>query len=708
MRKQVTNSVLMFTIVAAAATAQVEDYRQIEFPPLAEFQIPQPEVFELDNGLKVFLMEDRELPLINVVARVRTGSLWEPAEKTGLARLTGVTQRTGGTARMNGDEIDDFLESRAASVETNIGGGVGFAAMNCLRDDFDEVLEVFVDVLRSPEFSADKLEIAKVQAKEGIARRNDNVLGITGREFSRLIYGYDSPLARLEEYATIAAIDRDGLKAWHARHYHPNNIYLGISGDFDSATMKTKIASAFGDWPRGPEFAPPPVPFREEQSAGVYFIEKKDVTQANVRMGHLGVRYDNPDYFALQVMNEILAGGGTGRLFKSIRTEKGLAYSVGGGVGTSFLYPGLTDFRLQTKSESVGEAVDALFAEVQRMAAEPPTEDELVRAKDAILNSFIFNYASKDRVLGQQMLYAYYGLPADFLESYRRKIEQVNAADVARVAATYLQPGNATLLLVGNAEEFDRPLEEFGEVQTVDISIPPPPATTPDVEATDEALARGREILDSVVATLGGDDPTAAEAVRTESLVEISIQGQTMSLAQKILLVFPDRVHLTIATPAGEQTVVLNEEEGFVMLGGNAQTLPAERVAQQRADLKRDLGMLVRLVAAGEVEAVYAGEEVVTDEDSQVVALRLGETATRLWVAGDGRILKQLYQGNHPFSGAPVEFEIYYTDYREIEGRHVPFMWRTLLDGTAFATATVEKMEFDPAYDETIFSRPAE
>jgi zinc protease len=461
--------------LAAAAPAQVEDYRDLKFPPLAEFEIPRPQTFELENGLKVFLMEDHELPLIEVSARIRTGSVWEPVDKTGLAGITGTVQRTGGTVSMSGDEMDDFLEARAASVETSIGGTVGFASMDCLRQDFDEVLPLFVEVLRQPRFSPDKLQIAKAQAAAGVARRNDSVGSITSREFSRLMYGLESPLSRLTEFATLAAISRQDLVDWHARWYHPNNVYIGVVGDFEPQAMRRKLEAAFAGWAPGPPAETPAVEYAAKKG-GVYFIEKTDVTQANIRFGHLGITVDNPDFFAIQVMNEVLSGGFSGRLMRNIRSNKGLAYGVGGGVGSSFLYPGVTGFTLQTKSGTMGEAVDALHEEIEGMIHRPASADEMARAKDSILNSFIFNYASRGQVLAQQMLYAYYGLPADFLELYRKNIEAVTQEDVARVAARYLHPAEAALLVVGNPADFDRPLASFGAVEKIDITIPPPPA----------------------------------------------------------------------------------------------------------------------------------------------------------------------------------------------------------------------------------------
>ncbi len=691
---------------AGAAAAQVTDYREIEYPELAEFVIPSPEIFELDNGMKVFLLEDHELPLVQVLARIRTGAAWEPVEKTGLAELLGTVQRTGGTGRMSGDEIDDFLEARAATVETSMSNTVAFASMDCLKEDFDEVFEVFHDVLRSPRFAEDKLEIAKVQMKSSIARRNDNVNAIAGREFFRLVYGYDSPLSRMEEYATVEAVTREDLLAWHARDYHPNNVYLGVVGDFDSAKMKEKVRARFSGWPRGPEAERREVPYRKERAASTFFIEKPDVNQANVQLGHLGITYHDPDFFAVQVMNEVLGGGFASRLFSRIRSEKGLAYSVGGGVGAAFDYPGLAGFSLQTKSETMGEAVDALYEELRGMVSDPVTADELARAKDSILNSFVFNYASKRQVLGQQMLYAYYGLPLDFLEKYRANIEMVTADDVARVAEKYLHPDEAVLLVVGREEDFDRPMSAFGEVTALDISIPPPPAAA-RAERTEESAERGRAVLASVAAALGGESPEAASAVKVVADVVLSMGEQSMSVEQSALIVFPDRIHVAMRAPMGEQEVVIDGAEGFMKGGGQVIPLSPERVERQLADLGRDLNYLVRYSGDPELEAVAAGEEEVDGAACRVLEVTYRGASSRLWVDEGGRVVRQAYQGEHPVTGAPGEFEVSLSDYREVEGRQIPFQKVIRIDGTEAVKVTIKSFEVDPAFDPTLFERPA-
>ena len=467
---------LAAAVLTLPAAAQATRYTDIKAPVLPAFVVPKPETFTLANGLRVFLMEDHEIPVISVRMLVRTGAFWEPQDKFGLARLTGAVQRTGGTASMTGDRIDDFIEARAASVETGIGGDSGSASMNCLKQDFDDVFKVYLDVLRNPAFSEDKLALAKVQSNAAIARRNDNVGGITSREIARLVYGPDSPLVSLEQYATIAAITRDDLVAWHKTYYHPNNMMLGVSGDFDAKAMRKTIEKAFASWPKGPAFTGAKIPYRTAPNPGVFFIEKPDVTQVNIAMAHLGIEQKNPDYFAAQVMNDVLGGGFSGRLMNEIRTKKGLAYGVNGGLGAAFNRPGLMRLGMQTKSVSLFDAMAALKEEVAGIVTNPPTDDELSQAKESILNAFIFNYDSRAGILAQQMNYAYYGLPSNYLETYRSNIEKVTKDDVVRVAKKYVHTDELAILVVGKAADFPKPLDTLGKVTTVDITIPKKPA----------------------------------------------------------------------------------------------------------------------------------------------------------------------------------------------------------------------------------------
>jgi zinc protease len=444
---------------------------KVPIPPLHQFKPQEPRRVELANGMIVFLQENHELPLIEGTVRIRGGSREEPADKAGMVSIYADVWRTGGTHGKTGDELDDFLEAHAARVEASNSADSTFLSWSSLKENFDQVFPVVLDLLENPEFRQDKLDLTRQQFASFISRRNDDLEEIAQRESTKLAYGVDNPYARSPEYSTLDAITREDLLQWHKRTVAPANMILGMAGDFDSAAMEQKLRQAFGGMPKGEKFVPVQATFREP-APGIYFIEKSDVNQSAIQMVDLGIDRRNPDYYSVEVMNELFGGGFSSRLFISIRTRQGLAYSVGGGIGSAFDHPGITHFAMETKSGSTAAGIEALRKEMDKLVHGTVKADELKKAKDAILNSFIFEFDSKEKVLAERMRYEFYGYPPDFLERYRTGIEKVSPADVDRVARKYVHPEKMAVLVVGNAKDFDHDLATFGKVTTIDITIP--------------------------------------------------------------------------------------------------------------------------------------------------------------------------------------------------------------------------------------------
>ncbi len=457
-----------------AATAPAQTWKKIPIPPLHAFRPAQPKRIELSNGLVIFLQEDHELPFINGSILIRGGSRDEPADKIGLVSMYGQAWRTSGTSTIDGDKLDDQLESKAASLETSGGSANTSVHWSSLKGDFDSVFASAIDLLLHPDFKADKLALAKRQMDTGIARRNDDASDIAVREAVKLVYGPTSPYARQEEYATVDAVTLDDLTAWHKRTVVPNGMIVSVSGDFDSAAMETKLRNAFEPLPRGQENATEKSTFTDPKP-GVRFVDKDDVNQSNVLIVGLGTERSNPDFYALSVMNEIFSGGFGSRVVQNVRTRLGLAYSVSGSYGASYDHPGVFYVIAGTKSASTVAATRAMLDEVQRLKSVPPTASELTKAKDQLLNSFIFRYDSPEKTLNEQVTLAFYGYPADFLEKYKTGIESVTSADVARVANKYIDPAKLGIVVVGNQSEIKPKLDVLGKVTPVDIAIPPPP-----------------------------------------------------------------------------------------------------------------------------------------------------------------------------------------------------------------------------------------
>jgi zinc protease len=454
--------------------AQEQPWKRIVIPKLPAFHPEQPKRIELPNGMVVFLQEDHELPTIDGTARIRGGERSVSVNKIGLTDVFGEVWRTGGTKTKTGDELDDYLEQRAAKVETGGSADSTTVSWSCLKEDFDDVFRVFEDVLKNPEFRADKIEIAQKGLYDGISRRNDDPGQIAGREAAKLVYGANSPYARVAEYKTVAAVTRQDLIDWHRKYVHPNNIILGVVGDFDSAKMEAKLREAFASWPKGvlendPAIKPDPA------KPGYYEVEKNDVNQSQIQMVALGITRKNPDYFAVSVFNEAFGGGFSSRLFGDIRTTKGLAYGVGGGVGASWDHLGVLRLAMSTKSKTTIESIQALDEEIADLGKRPINDEEMKLAKEAILNSFVFRFDSPAKVMQEKMAYEFYGYPLDFLENFQKEIEKVTKEDVARVAAKYIHREQMSILVVGNVGEFDKPLSSLGAVNKLDISIPAPP-----------------------------------------------------------------------------------------------------------------------------------------------------------------------------------------------------------------------------------------
>jgi zinc protease len=460
----------------ATAGPQSEPWMKIPVPPLAPFHPVPPKRIELKNGLVILLEEDHELPFINGSINLRGGERDVPANKAGMIALYGDTWRTSGTTTMNGDKLDDLLEAKAAKVET--GGDVDSTAVtwSCLTKDEDQVFGIAVDLLEHPAFSDDKLKLAKEQAIAGIIRRNDDAAAIAEREAAILAYGKDSPYARQPEIATVMSVTVDDLKAWHTKTRAPNNMIIAVEGDFDSAAMEKKLRDTFesmqlgAPWPKPSGNFPGPTP-------GVYFVNKDDVNQSNVWIVGLGTERNNPDYYALTVMNEIFSGGFGSRLFQEVRTRLGLAYSVDGRYGASYDHPGVFYTAASTKSESTVQATKAMLDEINKLKTEPFTDAELTSARDQLLNSFIFHYDSKEKILTEAVTLEFYGYPQDFLDKYRAGIEAVTTADLERVAKKYIDSSKLAVLVVGNQAQFGTPLTalNLGPVHPVDIAIPMPP-----------------------------------------------------------------------------------------------------------------------------------------------------------------------------------------------------------------------------------------
>ena len=437
----------------------------------------------LSNGVVVFVVEDHTLPLVDISVLVRTGTYLDPLDKIGLANLTGSQMRAGGTTSKTPSEFDEEVAFLAAQVGSSIGSTRGRARLGCLTKDLDVGLGLFFEMLRNPRFDQARLDLAKSQAMQQMQRRNDRTSGIEAREWGRLMHGdaHFTTLPRTQ--ASMEAIAREDLVAFHQRYYHPGGFIFAVSGDVETEEILAKLEGHMDGWEANPTPVPPvPKPAHTPQP-GLYLVDKPDVNQGRISLGHLGTTRDNPDRYAIQIMTDIFGGGGfTSRLTTRVRSDEGLAYSVRSVFGLGVYYDGVFAARFESRSETVARATAIVLEEIERIRTERVSKEELSTAIASFVDTFSMNYSSAASTANLFAGDEYTGRDPSYLETYRDRLSAVTADDVLRVAREYLHPDRLVILGVGNLDDIlkgdpDNPehsLEGLSPGEVTRIPLPDP------------------------------------------------------------------------------------------------------------------------------------------------------------------------------------------------------------------------------------------
>ena len=687
------------------AFAQPGDVSQLQFPKLHEIKMPNVEKVTLANGMTLMLVEDHQLPIVHMRAVVRAGTIYEPKGRVGLSELFGEVWRTGGTTFKTGDEIDEMLEKIGASVEGSVAATEAELAANCLTENTDEVLRIFADIMVHPAFRQDKIDLAKTHMNSGIARRNDEPMGIVMREYMKLVYGASSPYARQIEYADVEKLSRNDLTEFHGKYFHPNAVILGVWGDFKTPEMKKKIEKAFSQWAQTNIAYPAIEKVELAPRASVNYIEKKDIEQCFILLGHMCMRLDDPDYPAFYVMSEILGSGWASRIFNKVRTEKGLAYAAGGGLLAQYDHPGPFFAYCSTKFASTHEALSTMLEEVKKITESEVTDKELETAKDAYLNSFAFQFDSVGKIVTRLMYYQYYGYPADFLQKTRAAIDKITKQDVLKVARARLHPDKLTILSVGDASRFDKPLSSFGEVHTIDITIPEPKEELP--QATEASGEKAKEIMTKALAAIGGAERIKTiQSILTVFKATMSTGGGDISMDMNVTVVYPDRLRVDMQSPMGAISQVLDKDKGWMRTPQGIVELQESQIAELKKQIQFEAVNLLRNFAEGRLDVQYLGETQVGGRKALDVLVSMGEGSTQhLYVdPNDYTIFGNMRRGS-TLEG-PAEVTETYTDFRDVDGLKVNFGSIQTAGGKQISSTVVSEVIVNPKVDAAFFAKP--
>ncbi len=638
--------------------------------------------------MRLYLLEDHELPLVNGTALVRTGNLFDPPEKVGLATLTGMVMRTGGTRSKTGDELNEQLENIAASVESAIDESSGAVRFSALKANVDEVLGIFRDVLASPEFRQDKLDLAKTQLRSAISRRNDNADAVADRVFLSTVYGKDTPYGWDEEYATIDRITRDDLLDFYRRYFFPANVMLAVSGDFDTTDMKARIEKAFAGWtvtqppvPAFPKVGPPP-------AGGTFLAVKNDVTQTFFAVGQRGGEFRDKDYPALEILAYILGGGFQSRLVQRVRTQMGAAYDISADWSPRYDHPGVFEISGSTKSLSTVATLKAIREEVDRIRTTEVTEAELKTAKETALNSFVFLFDTRTKTLGRLLTYEYYGYPKEFVEQYQKGLEAVTRADVLAAARQHLDPAKFVTLAVGNPQDFGTALDALGSaVVKIDLTIPPPKPQA--VSATESSLEKGKRLLERVQQAVGGAGRLAAvKDSTTIAQYQLPSATGTAQLQETDRWIAPTYLRQESDTPGRKLAAYCDGKAGWFADGQRWTPLAGDQLKQVQGDLFRVYFPLLLgdRMEGRSVNAIGENTIEISDQSGNIVQLVVDpETAL------PSKLLYQTLRANGP----PLSVEEDYSDFREISGIRMPYKIAIFQGGRKFGDMAVTEIRLN-------------
>jgi predicted Zn-dependent peptidase len=437
-------------------------------------RLPRAKEATLKNGLRIIVLEGfNKVPTFSMQMVVLSGGLSDPADQRGLASFTASLLREG-TATRASREIAEQVDSLGATL----GAGSGLSSFTTnvsasgLVENFDQMLAIFADVIRNPKFPADEFEKFKARLISQLQFQRSIPQFLSIERFNQAIYGNHPASLIAPPAESLKKTTREDLARFHAAHYLPNNAILAVVGDVTLKEALPKIEKAFGDWKQGkaPEASIPEAP--AQSSSRIHLINRPGSVQTVLQMGNLAINRTDPDYFAVLVMDRVVGGGPSARLFMNLREDKGYTYGAYSGFGGS-KYRGVWQASAEVRTDVTDGAMKELFYEFKRIREERVPDNELEDAKRSMIGSFALSLEQPQGLLQNIITQKLYNLPADYWDTYPQKVSAITADDVTRVARKYVDLDHFQIVAVGDAAKIAEVMKKYGSVELYDAEGKP-------------------------------------------------------------------------------------------------------------------------------------------------------------------------------------------------------------------------------------------
>ncbi len=459
---------LLSTAVAAPILAQ-GSFPSTPPPdlPARSFSFSKEQIRTLPNGLKIVVVESHTVPMVTLRMGVLAGSVLDAPDSPGLASAV-ASQMTAGTNKFNSLQLHEAVEGLGGSI--NVSAGMDSATMgaSALSENFGRLTEIMADVLLHPTFPTDELATYKQLTSQSLVLQRQQPTFLAAQEFNKVVYGSHPYGVSSTTAAAVQTLTPEKLRAFYQEHFTPQGAVLVVVGDVKAGAAFAQLSKALGEWkaPRtttmNPTYPAPPV----RSGRRIYLVNRPGSVQSNILLGNLAIRRGDPDFYALTLANIILGGGSSSHLFANVREKMGYAYDVRSTLDRNSLTGDFTA-SAQTRTDVTAAALKEMLRLTDQMRTTPVTETELNEAKALLKGNFVLGLVTQDGLASVLLSRELYGLPADYLQTFRARFDAVTIADVQRVSQKYFLADKSAIVIVGDADKLRAPLKEFGDVEEV-------------------------------------------------------------------------------------------------------------------------------------------------------------------------------------------------------------------------------------------------